>query len=101
MPGLIICLICGLAGIVLGGLISIGGKLSLIHAHHRRHLSEEDVPAFARGFGAGLMLIGAGVCLAGLVSFWGRPGAGWALFVLCFAAGLALILRTQRKYARR
>ena len=96
--GMIIFLAVGLLCLVLGLLLWKKQKLSLVHDYHTRRIQEEDVPAYSRLLGFGLLAIGAGCVLTGVVALGLERPLGWIAFPAGFLAGLALILRAQRKY---
>ena len=72
-------------------------KASLIHDYHYRNVRKADLAAYTRLVGIGLILIGAGVCLTGLLhliapSFW------WLPMLAGFLAGFLVLNKAQRKY---
>ena len=87
----------GVLCIVLGLLIWKKQKVSLIHEYQYRHVKKEDIPAYARLIGIGLILIGVGICLTGLLnliesSFW------WVPMLIGFVAGFIVMGKAQKKY---
>ena len=87
----------GIACIVLGTMIWKKRKISLIHDYHYRNVKQEDLSAFARSIGIGIILIGAGIGITGTLdllgsSFW------WAPMLAGFVFGLVIIFRTLKKY---
>lgn len=98
LAGLIICLCVGVPCAALGLVIWKRRNISLIHRYHRTRVRKEDTAAYTRMMGLGLLCIGSGACLTGLTCFLLNTLKGWAFFILCFAAGIALFLRAQKKY---
>lgn len=94
----IICLAVGAGCMALGLIIWKKQNISLVHEYHRNRVRPEDVPAYTRLVGQGLMLAGIGSALTGMVNAVSGTRLGWGLFALCFAAGIALFLRAQRLY---
>ena len=87
-------------GILLTGLgLSIWKKqnASLLHDYHVRNVKEEDLADYSRLMGQGLIVMGAGVCLCGLLdllqsSFW------WVPLLMGFVTGFLMMNRAQKKY---
>lgn len=87
-------------GILLTGLgLSIWKKqnASLLHDYHFKNVREEDIPGYTRMMGQGLIVMGAGVCLCGLLdllqsSFW------WVPLLMGFVTGFLMMNRAQKKY---
>ena len=87
-------------GILLTGLgLSIWKKqnASLLHDYHFKNVREEDIPGYSRLMGQGLIVMGAGVCVCGLLdmmslSFW------WVPLVAGFVIGFLMMNRAQKKY---
>ena len=94
-----IVLYIGVGGllIVLGLLIWKKQKLSILHDYHYKNVKEEDVPAYTGQIGIGLSLIGAGICLTGVLdllrsSFW------WLPMLAGFVLGIIVMHKAQKKY---
>ena len=61
------------------------------------NVKKEDIPAYARQIGIGLIITGAGIFFTGLLdlagsSFW------WVAMMTGFILGLAIIYKAQKKY---
>ena len=95
--GFIIELAIGLLCIILGLLIWKKQKVSLLHDDHHKNVKEEDVPAYTRLVGIGLLLIGAGVCVTGLLNLI-KSALWWVSMAAGFVAGLILMSIGQKKY---
>lgn len=96
--GLIVLLTVGGLFLVLGLLLWKKQRIGLIHAYHTRNVRPEDVPAYTRQMGFGMLSIGAGCVLTGLLVFLFEIMPGWIAFPLGFAVGLALMLRAQKRF---
>ncbi len=95
--GLIIEFSTGLLCIVMGLLIWKKQKVSLLHDYHYKNVREEDIPAYSRRIGIGIILIGAGICLMGVLnilgsSFW------WIPLIAGFISGIIVLHTAQKKY---
>ena len=95
--GVITELAVGLLCIVLGLVIWKKQKVSLVHEYHYKNVKKEDIPAYTRLLGIGLILIGIGICGTGLLnlfesSFW------WIPMLIGFAAGIIVMNKAQKKY---
>ena len=97
MIGIMIDLAVGLLCIILGFLLWRKQKISLLHRYHYKNVKKEDVPAYTRQMGIGLILIGAGICMTGLLHlvdsslWWISESAGFVL-------GLLVMHRAQKRY---
>ena len=94
--GVIVYEAVGILSIVLGLLLWKKQKISLVHDYHHGHVREQDVPAYTRLYGIGLLSLGAGCILAGLVTLISEHG--WILFVVGFIVCIVLIGKAQRRY---
>ena len=95
--GVIVEAAVGVCCIVLGLLLWRKQKLSILHEYHYQHVKQEDVPAYTRQMGIGLLLIGAGICVTGLLNL-AESSLWWIPLTAGFAAGLTVICRAQYKY---
>ena len=96
--GMIVLLGVGILFLALGTVLWKKRKISLVHEYHIRNVREEDVPAYTRLMGLGLIAIGAGCVLTGVAAFWLEKPVGWIGLPLGFLIGITLILRAQWKY---
>ena len=65
--GVIVDFAVGLLCIILGLMLWKKQKISLIHSYHYKNVKKEDVPAYTRLMGIGLILIGVGICITGVL----------------------------------
>ena len=95
--GAVIDFTVGITLIVLGLLVWKKQKISILHEYHYKNVSREDIPAYARQIGMGLLTIGVGIVVTGILelvisSFW------WIASAAGFVIGLILIFRAQKKF---
>ncbi len=95
--GVIVEFGAGLLCIVLGLLVWLKQKVSLVHDYHYRNVRKEDIPAYSRLIGIGVALIGAGVCIAGLLNLL-YSSIWWIPMIAGFIAGFIVMNRAQKKY---
>ena len=95
--GVIIDLAVGALLIILGVLLWKKQKITLLHDYHYKHVKKEDIPAYTGQMGMGLMIIGAGICITGLLSLGNSP-LWWVPLAAGFVLGIILMYRAQKKY---
>ena len=95
--GIIIELAVGALCIVLGLLIWKKQKISLLHDYHYKNVSKQDVPAYTRIIGIGLILIGAGICMTGILNMI-ESSLWWIPMFVGILAGFIVMSRAQKKY---
>ena len=83
--------------VIMGSLIWLKKKVSLINDYQHRHVKRADIPAYCRLVGIGLILIGIGILITGLfnlleISLW------WLPLIIGFAAGIVVLNKAQKKY---
>ncbi len=96
--GLLVFLAVGALCLGLGLEIWKKQKIDLIHAYHTRHVKPEDVPAYTKWMGLGLIAIGAGCVLTGVMVFLLECNSGWLALPAGFAGGFLLIAKAQRTW---
>ena len=94
--GFIIELIVGTLCITFGLLIWKKQKLSLLHDYHYKNVKEEDISAYCKLMGIGLMTIGIGICLTGLYSLVFENLYGLLILLLGFVVGIIIISKAQK-----
>ena len=95
--GFIVELAVGSLCVVLGLVIWIKRKVSLVHTYHYKNVKKEDLPAYSRLLGIGLILIGVGICVTGLLNLF-ESAFWWIPMIAGFASGLAVLSTAQKKY---
>ena len=83
--------------IVLGLVLWLKQKISLLHDYHYQHVKKEDIPAYTRQMGIGIILIGAGIGLDGLLTFLDSP-YWWIPLAAGIVLGAVVMYRAQKKY---
>ena len=97
IAGSIIDFAVGLTCIILGLLIWKKQKISILHSYHYKNVKQEDIPAYTRLMGIGNIIIGAGICLTGLLNI-ACPKAWWIPMVGGFVVGFIVLYKAQKKY---
>ncbi len=95
--GVIIDWAVGALCIVLGLLLWKKQKITLLHDYHYKHVKKEDIPAYSRQMGMGLIVIGAGIFMTGLFSLV-NSSLWWVPLVAGFVLGIIILYRAQKKY---
>ena len=98
--GVIIDVAIGLLCIVFGLLLWKKQKISLLHDYHYKRVRKEDIPAYTRKMGIGLIIIGVGVIITGITYIF-EPSQWWVPMVpiaLGFVFGIAVMGKAQKKY---
>ena len=83
--------------IVMGLLLWKKQKISLLHSYHYQNVKKENIRAYCRQMGIGLIIMGAGIGITGFLhllccSVW------WISLTAGFAAGFAVMHCAQMKY---
>ena len=95
--GFIVELAVGLLCVVLGLVIWIKRKVSLVHTYHYKNVKQEDFPAYARLLGIGQILMGIGICVTGLLNLL-KSALWWIPMAVGFVAGFLVMNKAQKKY---
>ena len=95
--GVCIKIAVGVLCIALGCVLWIKKKVSILHTYHYKNVKPENIPAYARLVGIGLILIGAGIGVSAVLDlfasrFW------WIPLVVGFVFGFAVFYYAQKKY---
>ena len=83
---------------ILGLLIWLKQKITLIHKYHYKNVKEKDKKAYTRLMGIAMFLMGLGCVLNGVINFYTRSQSGRLFFSLGFLAGMVLVFYAQFKY---
>ena len=84
--GFVVELSVGMLCIVLGLILWIGKKVSILHSYHYKNVKEEDLPAYCRLAGIALMLIGLGIVVTGILNLF-ELSLWWIPLLVGFVAG--------------
>ncbi len=95
--GCVIEFAVGFLCVVLGLLLWKKQKVHLIHEYHYKKVKQENIPAYTRLMGIGLILIGAGICVTGLLNLF-ECSLWWIPLLIGFVAGLLVFNKAQKKY---
>ena len=95
--GFVVELSVGLLCVIIGLLIRIKKKVSLVHEYHYKNVRQEDIPAYCRLLGLGLVIIGLGICVTGFFNLF-ESSLWWIPMLVGFVAGFAVLNRAQKKY---
>ena len=95
--GVVVEMAVGTMCIVFGLLIWVGRKVSLLHSYHYKNVKREDMPAYTRMVGIGLILIGAGIATTGVLNIF-KLALWWIPVVVGFVSGLTVFIVAQKKY---
>ena len=88
----------GILLVVLGLVIWKKQKIGLIHEYHYKNVKPEDVPAYTRQIGIGLIVIGAGLCATGAACIFVQSAASLLALVPGFVIGLIVLHKAQMRY---
>ena len=97
LVGVLTELAVGALCIVIGSVLWKKQKVSLLHEYHYRNVKKEDIPAYTRLLGIGLIVIGAGICITGAFNCF-ESSLWWIPMAVGFAAGILVMNRAQKKY---
>ena len=100
----VVTAIVGVVCIVMG-VLNIKGNISMLHAHHRKRVSEENIRPFGKMVGAGTITIGVGFVLSGIffaLSELLQSGVystvGGAILIVGVVVGLVISFAAMFKY---
>ncbi len=96
--GFVICLAVGILCMILGIIVWKKQKLSLIHDYHIQNIQPENVPAYTRQIGAGLILCGAGCWTIGTAIVTEKTGLLIVGLLLGLLIGTAILAGAQIRY---
>jgi len=88
----------GLVLITLGRRTWKTGTITFLSEYRYRNVKDEDMPAYTRALGIGLIVFGAGPCLTGLLQLITQDVLTWTPVVVGFLAGLVILNKAQLKY---
>lgn len=97
---LVVCSAVGLFCIRAGVLLWKRQRISLLHDYHTASVRDEDIPAYTRKTGIGMIVIGTGVLFAGILCFILQTPAGMLCLPAGLAVGLPFICTAQKRYGR-
>ena len=95
--GAAIELAVGAIFIVLGVLLWKKQMVSILHDYHYQHVKQDDIPAYTKQMGLGLILMGAGMIITGLLTL-ASSAVWWVPLLAGFVSGLFIFFMAQKKY---
>lgn len=100
MAGAIIEGIVGIILVVLGYLLWVKKKISLLHDYHYDKVAEEDKDTFCTISGMGIFIIGLGFLVTAVII--GITNSPWSFIVMAvgFVVGLVFLIYAGLKYNR-
>lgn len=84
--------------ISLGFIIWTKQKITLIHSYHYKRVKKEDIKAYTKGIGIGVMVMGAGILCSGLIHYYTDFSFGWLGMIISFVIGFTLMAKAQYTY---
>ena len=98
MLGAIILGAFGVVFLVVGYLIWVKQKISLLHSYHYNHLSPENKKKFCMLSGLGIIAIGLGLSVTAVIIGITDSALSFVAFVVGFVIGVALLMYAGKKY---
>lgn len=83
--------------VILGLLIWLKQKVSLLHDYHYSHVKNDDIATYTRLVGIGLIVTGIGVCISGVLFLVYLP-YWWIPLLVGISTGLTILCIAQKKY---
>ena len=100
----IFAILVGVVCIVIG-ILNMGGNVSMLHSYHRKRVKEEDIRPFGRLVGIGMMVVGAAITVAGVLSMIAYKTenktldvVGYVIIGIGLAVGLGFAFYAMKKY---
>ena len=95
--GVVIDFAVGSLCLVLGLLLWKKQRVSILHDYHYQHVKKEDIPAYTRNMGIGLMIVGLGIITTGILDLANSP-FWWIPLLAGILSGFIVLFRAQKKY---
>ena len=92
--------VVGIIFIILGYLIWIKEKISLLHDYHYNKVSEEDKKAFCAISGIGVLIIGVGLIVSASLAVIIDSPLSMIPFVVGFVIGIVMLIYAGIRYNR-
>ena len=96
--GVIVYSAVGVLLIVLGLVTWKKQKIDLLHDYHTKNVKAQDVPAYTRAMGIGQIVIGAGLCVTGILSVFVQSPVSLLALVPGLVAGILIFHKAQMRY---
>ena len=95
--GALIDLLVGAVCVIMGVLLWKKQMISLLHDYHYKHVKKDDVKAYTRLIGIGLIITGAGVIISGVLDLF-YSSLWWIPLSSGLIIGISIIITAQKKY---
>lgn len=92
--------VVGIIFIILGYLIWIKEKISLLHDYHYNKVSEEDKKIFCTLSGIGVLIIGVGLILSAVLAAIFDSPQSMIPFVIGFIIGIVMLIYVGIRFNR-
>lgn len=79
------------------GVLNTKGHISMLHSYHRKRVKEEDILPFGKMVGAGSIIMGLTIILAGITDLLSLNIAN-IILIVGFVPGIILIVYAMMKY---
>ena len=96
MVGGIILILIGLLISVLGWMVWKRQKINLLHDYHIESVAEENIPAFCRLSGIGIMIVGGGITASGILIIIFEKLIVLSIMALGLIIGISMLVYHQR-----
>ena len=83
--------------LIVVGILNTKGNISMLHSYHRKRVKEEDVLPFGKKIGAGSILMGLTIIVAGITDFLSLNIAN-IILVIGFIPAIIVIVYAMMKY---
>ena len=83
--------------LIVVGILNAKGNISMLHSYHRKRVKEEDVIPFGKKIGAGSIIMGLTIIVAGITDLLSLDIANIVL-IIGFIPGIVLIVYAMMKY---
>ena len=97
MGELILQIIIGLSLIILG-IINMRGNISMLHSYHRKRVKKEDIIAYGKKVGTGIIIIGISIIIAGLFTVFNYTNISNVILIIGLVVGIIIIFCAMFKY---
>ena len=84
--------------IIIGLLIWKKQKVNLVNDNQHKNVRPEDIPAYTRLVGIGIIVIGVGIVFAGVFNLMYKTALVFISLAAGFIYGMYLLAKAQKKY---
>ena len=83
--------------VLICGIIMFSGRIEIVHSYNRKRITEESRKPYGRCVGAGSIIIGAGIIIDGIITFFSK-NIPHVITMICAFVGVVFIFYGQFKY---